>query len=67
MSHIAVKAIKAAEMLDCTRQHIYHLVERGELRALKIGSSRSVRIPVEDIYAVVGLEAPAVGGGDDDS
>jgi excisionase family DNA binding protein len=55
---VAVKASTAALMLDCTRQHVYKLIERGELRRCQIGGTSSVRIPVSDIYRVLGLEAP---------
>jgi excisionase family DNA binding protein len=58
-SPLAVRAITAAEMLDCSRAHIYQLIERGHLRRLQIAGSTSVRIPVEDIYAVLGVEMPA--------
>jgi excisionase family DNA binding protein len=52
---IAVKVVTAAEMLDCSRQHVVNLIERGELRRTTIGSSKTVRIPVADIYRVLGL------------
>lgn len=53
---VAVKAATAAAMLDCTRQHIYELVARGQLRKVNIG--RLSRIPVEDIYRLAQLEPP---------
>jgi len=52
---IAVKVVTAAELLDCSRQHVINLIERGELRRTTIGSSKTVRIPMVDIYAVLGL------------
>ena len=55
---IAVSAATAAEMLGCSRQHIHNLVNRGELRRRQIGTSKAVRIPIEDVYAVLGLDAP---------
>ena len=36
-----------AEMLDCSRAHVYRLLQAGELEAVKIG--RSTRISVESI------------------
>ena len=29
---VVVKPTTAAEMMDCSRQHVYALIERGELR-----------------------------------
>lgn len=58
VSPIAVKVATAARMLDCSRQHVYQLMERGALRKLTIDGSTAVRIPVEDIYAALGLEPP---------
>lgn len=55
---IVVRAITASQMLDCSRAHVYKLMERGELRRIQIGGSKSVRIPLEDVYSVLGLEAP---------
>lgn len=59
---IAVSRKSAASMLDCTRQHIEQLERRGVLRTVRIRGSRAVRIPIEDVYAAVGLPAPANGG-----
>ena len=56
---IVVRATVAAQMLDCSRAHIYQLVERGELQRIQIAGSKSVRIPVSDIYAVLGMDVPA--------
>lgn len=55
---IAVKPAAAAELMDCTRGHIYDLIARGVLRRLQIEGSRSVRIPLTDIYAALGLDMP---------
>lgn len=55
---IAVRASTAAEMLDCSRQFVYKLMESGRLGRVHIAGSKSVRIPVEDVYSVLGLEAP---------
>lgn len=53
---VVVKPETAATMLDCTRQHVYELVARGQLRKVTIG--RLARIPVEDIYRLANLEPP---------
>lgn len=60
---VAVRATTAAALLDCSRSHIYELIERGELRRVSISDSRSVRIPIEDIYAVLGLDMPTPSSG----
>lgn len=59
---IAVSRKSAAVMLDCTRQHIEQLEQRGVLRTVRVRGSRAVRIPIEDVYAAVGLAAPTSGG-----
>jgi hypothetical protein len=56
---IAVRAIVAAQMLDCSRAHSYQLMERGELQRIPRAGSKSVRIPIGDIYAVLGMDVPA--------
>lgn len=58
---VVVKPATAAQMMDCSRQHVYALIERGELRRVSIGNSKSVRVPVSDIWAVLGLEQPDSG------
>jgi excisionase family DNA binding protein len=34
---------RVAQYLDCTREHIYNLVARGELQAIRLGP-RDIRI-----------------------
>jgi excisionase family DNA binding protein len=58
---IAVRISRAATMLDCSRQHVYDLIAKGSLRRVQIEGSTAVRVPVEDIYSVLGLEAPTDG------
>jgi excisionase family DNA binding protein len=58
---LAVRAITAARLLDCSRAHVYKLMERGELRRIRIPGSKSVRIPVEDVYGLLGMEPPKTG------
>ena len=55
---IVVSPATAAEMLDVTRAHVYQLIGRGTLRRCQIEGSRSVRVPIEDVYAAAGLTAP---------
>ena len=56
---VVVKIATAAEMLDCSRQHVYDLIARGEIRAHHLPSSRAVRVPVTDIYRVCGIDGDA--------
>ena len=58
---IAVSPATAAKMIDCSRQHIYQLIERGEIRRCKVSGSKAVRIPLVDLYAVLGVDMPAGG------
>ena len=44
----------AAEFLGVTRQTVYALIGRGDLRRFKVG--RSTRIPASDVHALVGFE-----------
>ncbi len=45
---------EAAEALGVTRQTIYALIDRGELRRFKVG--RCARIPAADVLGLVGGE-----------
>jgi excisionase family DNA binding protein len=50
---------EAAHLLGVTRQTVYNLIDRGELRRFKVG--RLTRIPVADVLSLVGggPDAPA--------
>lgn len=50
---------EVADYLKVTRQTVYALINRGELRRFKVG--RCTRIPVADVYALVGADV-TVGG-----
>lgn len=54
---LAYSPAEAAAALGCSRQHIYALIQRGELRRFKVGA-RAARIPVADVLGLIG-------GGDD--
>ncbi len=49
---------EAADALGCTRQTIYALISRGELRRMAVG--RLCKIPAADVHRLAGYE-----GGDD--
>lgn len=51
---LAYSPDEAAAALGVSRQHIYSLIARGELRRYKIG--RSTKIRVADVRALVGGE-----------
>ena len=57
MRRIAVSPSEAAEMLGCTRQTVYTLIERGELRRYTVGKRLS-RIPIGDVLALIGAGGP---------
>lgn len=42
---------QAAEVLSLSRQHVYNLISRGELRAVKIG--RATRITADELERYV--------------
>ena len=51
-----VDFFKAAEMLDCSRPHVYDLVAAGELTPVNISAVRGgskTRISVDDIEAFI--------------
>lgn len=56
---IAVTITRAAQLLDCSRGHVYQLIERGQLRRVRIAGSTAVRIPTSDLYGVLGMAAPS--------
>ena len=55
---IVVRAQTAAKLLDCSRAHIYQLIERGQLTRIRIPGSKAVRIPIAEVYRLAGQEAP---------
>lgn len=57
LAPLAVSITQAAQLLNTSRPLVYSLIESGDLRCTRLG--RSVRIPISDIHAVLGLEAPA--------
>lgn len=48
----ALTPSEAAEVLKVTRQTVYALIDRGELRRFKVG--RSTRIPTRDVLGLIG-------------
>lgn len=59
---LAYSPTEAADALGCTRQTIFALINRGELRRFKVG--RLTKIPAADVHSLVGYE-PEAGGRDD--
>jgi excisionase family DNA binding protein len=49
---LVVRIQTAARLLDCSTQHVYNLIAKGELTRVKIG--KSARIPMSDIRRVAG-------------
>lgn len=47
VERLAFSPAEAAEALGVSRQHVYHLIERGAIRAVKIG--RSTRIALGEL------------------
>ena len=52
VQRVAYSPAEAAEVLGCTRQTIYNLINRGELRRYKIG--RSTKLNAAEVHALVG-------------
>ena len=59
---LVVRVSTAAELLDCSKSHVYQLMERGKLRRLQLPGSTAIRIPIEDVYACAGAELPTEDG-----
>jgi excisionase family DNA binding protein len=57
LNRAALSPKEAADVLGCSRQHIYSLIGRGELIRYKVG--RSTKLNTAEVLALVG------GGGDD--
>ena len=55
LAPLAVSITQAAQLLNTSRPLVYKLIESGELRCTRLG--RSVRIPVAQIHALLGIEA----------
>lgn len=41
---------KVKEKLDCSRSFVYKLVARGELRSLRLGDVKGIRISEKSLY-----------------
>lgn len=55
MKHrITMRPNEVAGLLGVTRQHVYNLVGRGDLRLVRSGGASL--IPVVDVYAHLGLD-----------
>jgi excisionase family DNA binding protein len=54
---LAYRFPEAAAALGVSRAHLYNLAQRGELRTVKIGSSR--RIPRSEVERLAGLRGDA--------
>ena len=55
---IVAKPGTVAQMLECSRAHVYQLIERGQLRRINVPGSRAVRVPLTDVYDLLGLPYP---------
>lgn len=49
MAETVINVARVREMLGCSRSHVYRLVDRGELRALKVGVSRGLRVYLSSV------------------
>ena len=54
---VAVSAEEFSKMLGCSKAHIYRLIERNELRHIKLG--RRVFIPKAVVKEILGEEIVA--------
>ena len=52
-SRLAVKKATAAKLLECSTKTIDRLVARGHLPLVRLGSDRSVRIPLPALEAYI--------------
>jgi excisionase family DNA binding protein len=61
---------RAAEVLDCSRGHIYGLIAAGKLRAVELkakGTRSKTRIRAEDLEAFIEANTRVTGKGGDSS
>jgi excisionase family DNA binding protein len=59
-ARLAYSPDEIAELTGCSRQHIYNLMSRGELRSVKLGRSR--RILHDDLVALLERNVVTPGG-----
>ena len=52
-SRLAVKKATAAKLLECSVDTINRLIARGHLPRVRLGSDRSVRIPLPALEAYI--------------
>ncbi|MDQ7832057.1 MAG: helix-turn-helix domain-containing protein [Desulfovibrionaceae bacterium] len=51
MAETVINVARVRELLGCSRSHVYRLVERGELRALKVGNFKGLRVYMSSVEA----------------
>lgn len=56
---IAVPLAGAAELIQCSEQTIRRLIKSGELRAVTLPGTTSVRIPISEIERLIGAHPEA--------
>lgn len=54
------KPSEVAKMLRCDARTLYAMIDRGELRAIKLG--RVIRIPADEVDALLAQKPPASEG-----
>lgn len=52
---LAATIAEAAESLRCSPATVRRLIDRGELRAVTLGDTTSVRVPLIEIERLLGL------------
>lgn len=57
VERLAYGPAELAEALGCTRQHVHNLIERGQLRSVKVGGKRV--IPADAVAELLGQAPPA--------
>lgn len=61
MLALALSPAETADLLGITRQTVYNLIDRGQLRRYKVG--RLTRIPTSDVLALIGMSIDDVPDG----
>ena len=53
MMERTVNVVQAAEMIPCSRSHVYRLLEAGEITGYYTGNRRGLRILVKSVEAFI--------------
>jgi excisionase family DNA binding protein len=53
---IRLPVVEVARRLNCSRQHVYNLINSGELKAVRLGKRMGLRVAESDIFVFLNMK-----------